>query len=77
MSNLGISGFDKYHKRNEFAAPTREDLENYFVEVFYHKPSKEQLEMFHKYLIGIEQDAQKMIDFCSKKDENQQEREKC
>ena len=65
MSNLGISGFKQYHNNGK----TRKDLERYFEEIFYHKPSKEQLEMFHKYLIGIEKDAQKMIDFCALKNE--------
>ena len=68
MSNLGIAGFERFHNKGELETPTRQDLESYFEEMFYHKPTKEQLEMFHKYLIGVETDAEKVIDFCSSKE---------
>ena len=64
MSNLGIAGFEGYRKKGELKTPTREDLEKYFEEIFYHKPNKKQLEMFHNYLIGKENDAEKMLSFC-------------
>ena len=52
MSNLGIAGFDVYKKDNCMGCktPTRKDLEEYFESVFYHKPTMEQLDIFHKYL---------------------------
>ena len=66
MSNLGIAGFDVYKKDNCMGCktPTRKDLEEYFESVFYHKPTMEQLDIFHKYLIGIESDAEKVLDVC-------------
>lgn len=72
MSNLGIAGFDMYKKNSnsEFKIPTRKDLAEYFESVFYHKPTAEQLDMFHKYLIGIENDADKVLDMCCNKEEN-------
>ena len=72
MSNLGIAGFEEFKNRNQ----TRKDLESYFEEIFYHKPTEEQLKMFHNVLIGKEQDAQKMIDFCvAKQDESECEKQ--
>ena len=70
MSNLGIAGFDMYRKNNngEFKIPTRKDLAEYFETVFYHKPTDEQLDIFHKYLIGVEKDAEKVLDMCCKQD---------
>ena len=64
MSNLGIAGFERYHEDGKFKTPTRADLKAYFIEVFYHDPTKEQLDLFFDYLIGREQDAQKVIDIC-------------
>ena len=69
MSNLGIAGFENYHRKDELRAKTREDLKEYFRETFYHEPTKEQLELFLNFLIGREQDAQKVIDACVMTDE--------
>lgn len=63
MSNLGIAGFKEFKESGK----TREDLEDYFEDVFYHKPNKEQIIMFHEFLIGKEQDFEKMIEFCKDK----------
>ena len=64
MSNLGIAGFERFHQKGEFKTPTREDLKDYFIEIFYHKPTDEQLELFHNYLIGKERDVEKVLDAC-------------
>jgi len=64
MSNLGIAGFERFHQKGELKTPTREDLKDYFVETFYHKPSDYQLELFHNYLIGKERDVEKVLDAC-------------
>ena len=66
MSNLGIAGFERYHKdcKEELKLPTREEMESYFETVFYHKPTKEQLEVFHRILIDTEPDLEKALEFC-------------
>ena len=66
MSNIGIAGFEMYHKNNkeEFRTPTRKDLAGYFESVFYHKPTAEQLDVFLGYLIGRERDANKVLEIC-------------
>ena len=66
MSNLGISGFERYHSTGDDRLPTREDLEQYFVDVFGHKPTKEQLKVFHRLLIDLEEDVDKALDYCEK-----------
>ena len=69
MSNLGVAGFKHFHQQGELKIPVREDLEEYFEEIFYHKPNEKQLKMFHNYLIGVETDAKKLIDFCAKQED--------
>lgn len=70
MSNIGIAGFEVYHKNNneEFKTPTRKDLAEYFESVFYHKPTAEQLDIFLNYLIGLERDIEKVIKACEKQE---------
>ena len=66
MSNLGIAGFERYHKdcKEELRLPTREEMAGYFEDVFYHKPTPEQLEVFHRILIDKEEDLEKALEFC-------------
>ena len=66
MSNLGIAGFERYKKdcKEEFKLPTREEMAGYCEDVFYHKPTTEQLEVFHRILIDTEPDLEKALEFC-------------
>ena len=50
MSNLGIAGFERYHSNGEDRLPKRDELEQYFVDVFGHKPTKDQLKVFFFHL---------------------------
>ena len=66
MSNLGIAGFERYHSTGEDKLPTREDLEQYFIDVFGHNPTKDQLKVFHRLLIDLEEDVDKALEYCEK-----------
>lgn len=72
MSNFGIAGFEKFSQKGELKIPTRKDLGQYFEDTFYHKPTDEQLKLFHEFLIGKEKDTEKVLEFCSKKLEDVQ-----
>lgn len=64
MSNLGIAGFKEYREilTKEISA---KDWETYFETMFYHKGTQEQIDMFKNFILGIEVDAEKVINFCS------------
>ena len=78
MSNIGIAGFEIYHKKDdrEFQVPTRKDLAKYFEEMFYHKPTQEQLDIFIRFLTGQESDANKVLDICCKQESEESEKQK-
>lgn len=64
MSDLGMAGFEGYHRNDEDRIQTRKDLKNYFIQIFEHEPTEKQLEIFLNVLIGREKDIDKALDFC-------------
>ena len=66
MSNLGVAGFEGYHRIDEGRTETRKDLKNYFIQIFEHEPTEKQLETFLNILIDREKDVDAALDFCEK-----------
>ena len=65
MSNLGIAGFDKIGSEEKDGIPARKDLKIYFEENFSHEPTEDQLKIFLDFLIGREDDLEKVLDYCN------------
>lgn len=66
MSDLGMAGFEGYHRNDDERIPTRKDLKDYFILAFDHEPTEKQLEIFLDIVTDRTKDVDEAIDFCEK-----------
>ena len=74
MSDLGMAGFEGYHRNDDERTPTRKDLKDYFILVFDHEPTEKQLEVFLDIVTDRAKDVDEAIEFCEKNLSEQKEK---